>query len=243
MAQETALQRRFKLDVNTGTIAVPVWSQVVGLIELNPTVEPTDQDDFDYDSNGWKGSTRTMRMWDLEFKISYKQDSVTFVANPTHTYLRNASNALGAASVVHVRWYDRNGAAEAYEGFGLVKWTPDGGDAEQLNQVSIAVTPSATSPELVEITNPLNTSPVPLITGLSPDSGASAGGNLVEITGAYFNGATDVDFGANPATEFDVVSASTIVAIAPAGTGTVDVIVTTPNGSNANTAADDYTYV
>jgi hypothetical protein len=244
MSDATALQRRFRWDINTGTEEVPVWSQVPGVIEFNPAVTPTDQDDFDYDTDGWKGSTRTMRMWGLEAKISYKQDDATFVANATHTFLRAASNAIGASGVVHMRWYDRNGADEAYEGHGLITWAPDGGDAEQLNQVSITVAPSSTDPVLTSITNPLNTAPVPIISSLSPATGAAAGGDLVIITGAYFTGATDVDFGVTAADDFEVISANKIAVVTPAvAASTVDVVVTTPNGVNANTAADNYTFV
>lgn len=245
MAQETALQRRYRLDLNTGTASVPVWSQVIGVIEFKPNVAPTDQDDFDYDSDGWKGVTRTMRAWSLEIKLSRKQDDGTFVLNTVHEALRAASNAMGAASVVHIRWYDRNGNDEAYEGHAVVTWAPDGGDAEQLDRATVTFAPSATSPALEAITNPLNTTPVPVISSLSPATGtALTAGELVTITGAYFTGATDVEFGVgNSATDFEVISDSTIACTTPSvAASTVDVVVTTPNGVNADTAADDFTF-
>jgi hypothetical protein len=62
------------------------------------------------------------------------------------------------------------------------------------------------------------------------------------ISGSYFTGTTAVDFGATPATGYVVDSDTQITATAPAGTGGVDVAVTTPLGTSANTAADDYTY-
>jgi hypothetical protein len=45
------------------------------------------------------------------------------------------------------------------------------------------------------------------------------------------------------ATGFTVNSATQITATAPAGTGTVDVRVTTAGGTSATGAADQYTYV
>ncbi|MGC8201002.1 IPT/TIG domain-containing protein, partial [Salmonella enterica] len=50
-------------------------------------------------------------------------------------------------------------------------------------------------------------------------------------------------FGATAATGFTVNSASQITATSPAGTGTVDVSVTTAGGTSATSAADQFTYV
>ncbi|WP_414631901.1 IPT/TIG domain-containing protein, partial [Brevundimonas sp. UBA4553] len=54
-----------------------------------------------------------------------------------------------------------------------------------------------------------------------------AGGTSVIISGTNFSGATAVTFGATAASGFTVNSATQITATAPAGTGTVDIRVTT----------------
>jgi hypothetical protein len=51
-----------------------------------------------------------------------------------------------------------------------------------------------------------------------------------------------VAFGAAPAASFTVDSDTQITAVAPEGSGTVDVTVTTPAGTSAATAADRFTY-
>lgn len=82
------------------------------------------------------------------------------------------------------------------------------------------------------------------VSNLSPNTGSTLGGTSVTITGSGFTGATGVSFGGTPATSFTIVSANQITATAPArGVGVADVIVTTPNGVSANTAADNFTYV
>ena len=59
---------------------------------------------------------------------------------------------------------------------------------------------------------------------MSPDSGPSAGGTSVSITGAHFTGATVVKFGANDATGLTVNSPSfTTVLVLVGSAGTVDV--------------------
>ena len=83
---------------------------------------------------------------------------------------------------------------------------------------------------------------VPAVTGLNPTAGPTAGGTVVQIVGAGFNGASSVDFGGTPAS-FTVDSDNYITATAPAGSpGTVDVTVTGPTGTSAASFADAYTY-
>jgi hypothetical protein len=64
----------------------------------------------------------------------------------------------------------------------------------------------------------------------------------VTIIGTNLTGATAVKFGATTATSFTVNSATSITAIAPAGTGTADITVTTAGGTSATSPADQFTY-
>ncbi len=85
--------------------------------------------------------------------------------------------------------------------------------------------------------------PLPTVTGVSPDSGASTGETTVTITGTNFEGATAVHFGANGAEKFTVHSPTTITAVSPPGAlGTVDVTVTVPAGTSPTGPADRFTY-
>ncbi len=84
--------------------------------------------------------------------------------------------------------------------------------------------------------------PAPTVTGVNPNTGPPGGGTSVTISGDNFTGATAVKFGANSASTFNVVSPAQIIATAPAGTGTVDVTVTTPGGASATGGADQYSY-
>jgi hypothetical protein len=89
-------------------------------------------------------------------------------------------------------------------------------------------------------------SPMPAITALSPSAGAAAGGELVTITGSNFTSAATVKFGttAVPAADVTYTSATEIKAYAPAGiiNTTVQVSVTTVDGTSADTSADNYAY-
>jgi DNA-binding beta-propeller fold protein YncE len=84
----------------------------------------------------------------------------------------------------------------------------------------------------------------PIVSSVSPASGATSGGNSVTISGSNLTGASAVKFGTVAATGFSVGSATQITATVPAGgAGIVDVTVTTPDGTSATSVADGYAYV
>jgi hypothetical protein len=83
----------------------------------------------------------------------------------------------------------------------------------------------------------------PTVTSISPLSGPPAGGTSVTITGTTLTAVTAVQFGSTNATSFSVSSTTSITATSPAGSGIVDVTVTTAGGTSASSAADRFTYV
>jgi IPT/TIG domain len=83
---------------------------------------------------------------------------------------------------------------------------------------------------------------LPVITSIAPISGPAAGGTIVTLTGTGFTGALAVGFGPTDASALSVMSDTTMVAVSPPGTGTVDVTVVTPNGRSAVSAADQFGY-
>ena len=85
--------------------------------------------------------------------------------------------------------------------------------------------------------------PVPTVNSLKPSNGPAAGGNTIAIVGSNFTGATAVNFGSTPATSFSVVSSGQINAVVPAGSGAIDVTVTTPGGTSPTVSGDIYKYV
>jgi IPT/TIG domain len=85
---------------------------------------------------------------------------------------------------------------------------------------------------------------VPTVTGVVPNSGPSAGGTTVTITGTGFQCVSGVNFGTVAASTFTVVSPTQITATSPAGsTGTVDVTVKNCDGTSPIGSADQFTYL
>jgi hypothetical protein len=85
----------------------------------------------------------------------------------------------------------------------------------------------------------------PVVTAITPSIGLGTGGTPVLIGGTGFTGATSVSFGAgHPATIVTITpNGKFLTAIAPAGTGTVDVTVTGPEGTSPIVSGDKFTYV
>jgi plastocyanin len=88
------------------------------------------------------------------------------------------------------------------------------------------------------------TGSAPSVTKVAPAKGPASGGTSVKITGTSFTGATSVKFGSAGASSFKVVSATSVTAVSPSGqaAGTVDITVTTPEGTSAISSADHYAF-
>jgi hypothetical protein len=85
---------------------------------------------------------------------------------------------------------------------------------------------------------------LPSVTKVKPKTGSPAGGTSVTILGSGFAAPATVHFGGAAASEVVVNSATSITAVAPAGSPstTVDVTVTTSAGTSAITAKDHFKY-
>jgi hypothetical protein len=81
----------------------------------------------------------------------------------------------------------------------------------------------------------------PAVSSISPATGPTTGGTLVTITGSGFTQPATAYFGA-AAVQAQVVSSSVMTAVAPAGTGTVDITVSDSAGTSATTPSDLFTY-
>ncbi|MFF7233174.1 IPT/TIG domain-containing protein [Streptomyces sioyaensis] len=112
-----------------------------------------------------------------------------------------------------------------------------------------ATAPAGSGTAQVTVTTPDGTSngvaftytsaSVPVLSSVSPNSGTTAGGTTVTLTGTGLAATSAVRFGATVAASFTVVSDTVLTAVAPPGSGTVQVTVTTPGGTSNGVS---YTY-
>jgi hypothetical protein len=137
----STLARKWKMDVDQsaaqdGSGYIPCRA----IMDFQPQVSPTMQDDSDYDSNGWGSDVKTMLKWSNVVKFGRKRGISAHAFDAGQEVLKAAHDKFGAAGVVRVRWYDRDGGPEAYEGFAQVQWSEDGGNASALDGVSVTLT-------------------------------------------------------------------------------------------------------
>ncbi|MFD8543259.1 IPT/TIG domain-containing protein [Streptomyces sp. NPDC059649] len=110
-----------------------------------------------------------------------------------------------------------------------------------------AVAPAGTGTVQVTVTTPAGISSefvtyaytsvsLPVLSSVAPSSGPPAGGTTVTLRGSGLSGTTVVRFGATVAPSFTVVSDTQVTAVAPAGSGTVQITVTTPGGTSNGVA-------
>ncbi|MGH8264848.1 MAG: IPT/TIG domain-containing protein, partial [Steroidobacteraceae bacterium] len=85
-----------------------------------------------------------------------------------------------------------------------------------------------------------STVPPPAIATIAPRKGAAAGGQAVVITGTNFMAGITVTFGSSAAVGVTITSGNSLTAIAPPGSGTVGVTVTTEGGTASQSAAFTY---
>ncbi len=236
------LARRWRVDVDTATYPASSYSQMLGITDLKPNFTARTTPDEVYEDDGADRVAVTGSSWQLEITHKQSLNAAGTSRDAVHAFLWAQHMAHitggGPAAEFGVKVYDRNGiATEAYEGRAIVlSWGNSGG--QNTDDITLVLKGQG---KLVPITNPAS-SQLPVVTSLLPATGAAAGGEIINVYGNHFTGATDVDF-ASDAADFTIVSDSHIVAVAPAhAAGTVQVKVTTAIGASANTALDDYIY-
>ncbi|MFI6310802.1 IPT/TIG domain-containing protein, partial [Nocardia fusca] len=167
----------------------------------------------------------------------------TYVAVPAlTTVVPNVGPVSGGTTVVLTGTGLTGATAVTFGGTPATSFTVD--SATQIT----AVAPAGTGTVQITVTTVGGTSngvaytyvAVPTLATVVPNVGPVAGGTTVVLTGAGLAGASAVTFGGTPATSFTVNSATQITAVAPAGTGTVPVTVTTAGGTSNGVG---YTYV
>jgi IPT/TIG domain/Fibronectin type III domain len=83
----------------------------------------------------------------------------------------------------------------------------------------------------------------PTVTSVSPNSGLTAGGTAVTITGTNFATGATVKFGATSATNVVLASSTSITATTPAGTAGAVTVTVTNTGSQSGSLTNGFTYV
>jgi hypothetical protein len=187
------------------------------------------------------------------FSATSVADQFTYTAPvPTVTAVTPSSGTTAGGTGVAITGTGLSGATAvsfgtvAASGFSVVNDTTITATApsQAAGTVDVTVTtPGGTSATGAADHFTYNAAPLPSVSAVNPNSGSTAGGTVVTITGSSFTGATAVSFGSTAAVSFNINSDVSITATAPAGSaGTVDITVTTPSGTSSTSVSDHFTY-
>jgi hypothetical protein len=175
-------------------------------------------------------------------------DRFTYVGVPTVTSVSPASGTATGGTTVTLTGTNFSGATAVSFGLtaaisftinsptSITATSPAGTGTVDIRVTATGGTSTTTAADHYSYIGP------PVVTSISPSAGAATGGTVVTIVGNGFSGATSVLFGGTPASSFTVNSASSITATSPAGTGTVDIRVSTIGGISAVSGADQFGY-
>jgi|SRR6478609_1285054 len=235
----TTLGKSFEygLDINLGTAGSPSWQPIRRISAWAPSYPATTQDQATYDDLGATNEAVTARSFATSFTVQGNRSLTTGLYLPEVEALLAAAKATVDGAVVDIRWYHKpeigtpnpTDAGRATCRVEITRQNTGNAEIEVFN-----VTLTGQGP-FESIANPFAGWDVtqPVLASVTPEG--EGVGDLVTLTGTGFLGATAVEFGASPATDFVVANGATIIASLPTGSaGSVNVTVTTPGGeSNA----------
>ena len=230
MSNTTALARKFRVEVTSDLTLAGGWVELKGIYALKPSADPNTTDTSAYDTDGWSSFEITGNEWGVTASFWRRTNAGTYDAG--QELVRARVGQFGDSARVGVRWFDKNGGPEAYQGVAIVKWERANDGVKDADAATVTLMGDGAR---TTITNPGTAATAPVITAATP-SGVAAGGQ-VQIAGSGFTGTvatTGVKFGATNASSWVVVSDSVIVAVMPAGTaGSAAIVVTNAAGASA----------
>ena len=167
----------------------------------------------------------------------------TYVEAPTVTSCTPSEIPAAGGATVTIEGTDLGGATEVLFGS-----SPATISTDTATKIEAAAPPHMAGSVTITVVTPggsdtcsITYVAAPTISSVSPDEGPTSGGQTVTIEGTNLENVSAVDFGASAGSGLNEVSATKIEIVTPSGSGTVDVEVTTPGGTD--TAAGAYTYV
>ena len=107
--------------------------------------------------------------------------------------------------------------------------------------VDVTVTTSAGTSATTDA-DQFNYAPLPTVSSVSPSAGPTTWGTPATISGANFEAGATVHFGTSLASDVTVVNSTEITAVAPAGTGVVDVTVSVSGATSPTNLNDEFSY-
>jgi hypothetical protein len=116
MAKLKVLARNWKIEVNTGTVAVPAWTKVGGINTFTLTNDKEDADTTDFDSQGYAEHMVAQRANEISFEGFYLEDPADKSRDAGQEFIEDSAETVGPESIVPLRITSPSGNAKEYMG-------------------------------------------------------------------------------------------------------------------------------
>lgn len=115
MAKLKVLARNWKIEVNTGTEALPTWTKVGGINTFTLSNDKEDADTTDFESAGFAEHMVAGRSNEISFEGFFLEDA-TGVRDTGQEFVETKAEEVGPASIVALRITSPGGKAKQYKG-------------------------------------------------------------------------------------------------------------------------------
>lgn len=123
---EDTFSYEYGIDVNTGTLALPVWTPFKAPTGIDPQVTPVTTDRASYDDLGSPNESKISESWTLGFSaLAFRGSDGKYLPEIEKLMALTAPDVVGQAAVGQFRWYDKPADGtpnpkDAFEGFATV---------------------------------------------------------------------------------------------------------------------------
>jgi hypothetical protein len=122
--------RDFEFELNTGTSAVPVWTEILGLDSWSRTQNATDADTTTFDDAGWESHMKIRRSYDIGLTGKFIEDTSDGSRDPGQEAVEAWALQMGAASVKEFRITSPGGTVAFFEATCSTAGAGGGSDAD-----------------------------------------------------------------------------------------------------------------
>ena len=131
MAQVITLARNVAFFINTGTDAVPVWTEIKGLVQHSWNMTKNDADITTYDSDGWNEHVVASRAKGVTLTGKQKEDVATATRDPGQLACETTAEEVGYNAMKKFKMSFESG--RNLIGVGSIQVTPSGGGNDDPN--------------------------------------------------------------------------------------------------------------
>lgn len=107
MAPVKIIARDYKFEINTGTDAAPVWTNIGGINSFSFEPSKNDVDMTDFDSQGFGETQVSSRSYSMTLDGIRKEDVTDGTRDPGQDAVETLGEGIGSASLGSIRFYHK----------------------------------------------------------------------------------------------------------------------------------------